>query len=622
MQIKYPKENKVIKISNKRPKENNQNNELKNQIERMRYQIDELETSSNEMRQNSSSSKIEQIENRITANNTAISGLTSRLMADEQIISNNSTAIGQTNNTISQISSDLQTLSNNYTTTNNQVSVHTQQISNMIPHINQNMLDIANLEEQVDQNTEDIADLKANGTGGSSCNCESDIADIQVEQIVQNNEISHSSVNLDYVKKYLSLLDTPTDPDYNPQPYTAEPENTIFQTQAEFNRKYNKTFTTTLTTPKMIFSADDQTSGALLVKVNFTANETFTGTITIYNNNVSIFSEEFSFLNESLTFEYSKTLSNITCSEGNMFYVKIVASNNTTLVMTNSYAKLTANNAEVINQISPFNVEYFSGKYYISDCSSGTAKIAEINVSDMKNMYCLDWIDTGIECLQYKTAFQTNVEIIGDRIDYYLGIDGQVHMIDRTTNTSVTLPESYLMPDWFQFTNEKSSFLIHNDSYYYNYDIQFNNSTLTYSNSSLCYGVTYYNAMTYSTAKYLSEFFFSPCSTKFAVINSNNASISGAIMHKTNVTPINLGKGINLHCYYENITSSRIFICCFAKYYNKIINYRFRYNLVSGTMTLLSPTSIGCYEEYFEGANNDYFIVKNGILKYYKKYSI
>ena len=617
--IKYPSVSKVTRITNKKPETNRQTLEMENQIEKMRLQIDELETSANSFRGQSNNnsqgadttalqSQITQNANNISTLQTSVGTNTNNISTNTQNISSLQTATQTNSNNISSLQTvvagkqDTLTAGDNITINNGVIS------ATNTTYTAGTGIDITN----------NVISATASGGGsGSSCNCASDIANIQAEQIEQNNKIDNTKLNFDYAKKYLALMDTPTDPNYNPQTYTPEPTGTIFQTQAEFDRKYNKQFTKTLTTPKMIFSADDGATGTLLVKVNFTANENFTGTITIYNNNTSIFTEEVEFSNETQSFQYSKTVSNITCSAGNMFHVKIVSSTNTSIVMTNSYAKLTANNAEVINQISPFNVEYFNGKYYISDCSSGTAKIAEIAVSDMKNMFCLDWHDTGIECWRYGVSFKVNKvankSVVADRVDYYQTLDEKLHFDNKTSGLNLT-NQTLFMTDWSLTNNNYLYYIALYSNYNYACSSALDINTGTFYN----FEKKYLNYVNCCAHKYKIENFSGNVVRMQAIMTKSDGSIYADYMNTNSIPELRLGFGTNCHSYYVQIASP-IPLVVFAKHYNKILRYDYNYNANQNGFTLDSISEIGEYCEYFDGVNNDYFVVKDKQLFYYKK---
>ena len=54
----------------------------------------------------------------------------------------------------------------------------------------------------------------------------------------------------------------------------------------------------------------------------------------------------------------------------------------------------------------------------------------------------------------------------------------------------------------------------------------------------------------------------------------------------------------------------------YVKVIDKLVKHHVKY--VSNVLTLMSSEVIGDYDCYFEGVNDDYFVVKNNKLYYYK----
>ena len=84
---------------------------------------------------------------------------------------------------------------------------------------------------------------------------------------------------------------------------------------------------------------------------------------------------------------------------------------------------------------------------------------------------------------------------------------------------------------------------------------------------------------------------------------------------------VELPFGTKNHFYITNKTGTTYDMIVYSKHYEKIISYNLTYD-TSTKITTFNNNSIieiGSYEEYFEGANNDYFVVKNGVLEYHKK---
>ena len=467
------------------------------------------------------------------------------------------------------------------------------------------------LEEQVDKLSHSTG--KSSYTAGSGITIENNV--ISASASGGQGLTQEQATKLEQAYNYYLTHVVEPDPSYNPQSFSDYPAGTILQTYAKFSQRCNLTFTTTLSSPKMVFSAIDNSTGTLNIKLIFTCSNNFNGTIDIYQNNTSIYHELYSFDDSSHSYVFERSISGLTLSDGNVFFVKIVSNTSTSFILSKYESELIAPNAEVINQISPFDVEYFAGKYYISDCSSGTAKLAEIDVNDMFNINSLSWTDTGIDCLQYKTSF--NMALYGnewtpdERYDYYLTPDGNYTFKKISDGTTATYAQS-LKLDWCQATASQLKYAEH-QKYSGGLNI------LTYNLSTFGYnsrvGEQIYNLC---SAKYLVDITTSN-TRAYAVVSKNNGHLFPYLIHGSSSVTLDLGFGKNQHCYFDNPTNQVAPMICYYNHFGKIIKKEFNYTASTRAYAITNTEEIGSYDEYFEGVNNDYFVVKNGALEYHKK---
>ena len=446
--------------------------------------------------------------------------------------------------------------------------------------------------------------------------------------VIENNVISSTasggmtqeqSNHLSAVYNYYLSVQTDPDPNYQPKSFSDYPSGTILQGYAKFERKYNKSFSGTITTTEMVFSAEDESAGILSLDIKFTASANFNALIKIYHNVAEISNEIISFNDNSLNFEYQKQLMGITLSKGNVFYVQISANpGNISFILKNLKAELIAPNAEVINQISPYSVEYFNGKYYISDCSSGTAKVAEINATDLHKMTDLTWIDTGISCWFYKPFFYIDnyngTYLPGTQGVYYFYND-VVCFKNLSTNVSFETTD-FSTIDWTQVGTESPMFC--------SYSIpleRLERLALNAATNSFAFTLRYTKtAYAVSGSKILKNYWDPRLTKEYVAYNLSNGTIETCYFTSSSSNSIiEVGKGSKAKLYFNQIDSSTYDLDCYYKYFDKIIKTTVRYS--GNTPTISSQIEIGVYEEYFEGANNDYFVVKNGILEYHKKTS-
>ena len=414
------------------------------------------------------------------------------------------------------------------------------------------------------------------------------------------------------------------DYDYNPQTIVLRPDDiTIYQNHAKFSRRCNKTFSGTATTCNFVFSANANSNGTLKLCIKILSNQTFAGVVTLFNNDTQIATETFSYQSTNLAQYFETEFLNITLSNGNVFYATITPTpSNVTIKLLNVEAELFAPNAEVINQISPFNVEYFNGKYYISDCSCGTAKIAEIEVENIQNISSLNWFDTGIECYKYKTSFSfentNNVFVVKDRIDYYQTLDSNIHFDNKSLNNELVVTTYCEMPDWVPTWN----MLVTNYATICRQQYIKITGYITINHAFTYASVTEYSNKPYSQYICASKLIAPQnvsMSREYGNLVMEDLSLVASALSNSKSSQLTIGKGTNAHSYILVQDANNPVFTCYAKLYNKIIKYDYLFTWGTKSFTLTATTEIGAYDEYFEGVNNDYFVVKNGVLEYHKK---
>ena len=327
-----------------------------------------------------------------------------------------------------------------------------------------------------------------------------------------------------------------------------------------------------------------------------------------------VYEETISITDASEPVDYQKYVYGLSLSSSNTFYFTIGTSP-TTKKSTLSKVKfeLIAPNAECLNNLSPFNVDYFNGKYYISDCSGGTAKIAEIDVANMYNMDNLTWTDTGIYCWQYKTSFyltKYGSDFQPDhRIDYYITDDGCY--LHSGYNNSTRSNKNVWNLDWMHIDSTGVCYAASFNKYTSNKYLQLTSPTGNLIQSGRISG----SMVDVCSVKFLENFFESRMASSLAVFSNANRQLYLNVITSTTNTIFTFANGINPHCYFDK--GGNTVVNCFYKHYDKILKTRVRFS--NSTYTLMSTEEIGAYEEYFEGVNNDYFVVKNGVLEYHKK---
>lgn len=550
-------------------------------ITALQTQVDALET------------EVDSLTTKVTTNTTNIADLTSRVNTNTTNIATNTADIVLLKTTTENITSTVSELQTTVATNTQNISNLQSTISTNTTNIQTNTDNISALQSQVNTNTENIATTTANIATNTA-------------------NIATNTTNIATLMAFRDSLLTPPDPYYNPKTFSDYPAGTILQGYAKFSRKYDLVMNT-LKTPTVLFTAELGSSGKIFFRIKFSSTITFNGTINLYQNGNLVYQEQYSFNNTSKEFDLERTVNGLTLQQSNLFYLQINSNNTLQYTLTFYELQLLAPNAEIVNSISPFNVEYFENKYYISDCSSGIAKIAEINVTDMHNMDNLSWTNTEIECLTYKTTFDTkkfaDTYAPNKRIDYYQKADTKIYF-ENKSNNEISNTQEFCNLDWIPVNESityftaifKKSFALTNATYF---------TMFNYVNST--------NKPYYFTtgARYLQPY-NDFVSRRFIIYTKETGENFIKRLDSYTNFSLNIGLGTNVHFYYKSYNDDIILFDCYMKYYDKIIKKTISFTNTNG-FSITSSTEIGAYEEYFEGANNDYFVVKAGKLEYHKK---
>lgn len=597
MKIKYPKENKVIRISNKKSEANRQTLEMENQIEKMKFQIDELETSQLELRAGKENS-----------NTGEITGIKNRLTMAEQNISSNSIAITTANGNISQNSANIASLQST-------VAGHTTQIGNNVNNIVINANDIANLKSQV--------------------------SGLQNQQQINTTQIGINKDDIADIKAILAEYFNPTDPNkIDNEPLIEYADTDIITTYDCYERELEITKTTEILAPNVLFKTNTQVleSNQLVsatadidITLNFIpSGVNGTTTFNIYDNTTLIGTYSMNYDNNQLgqTLTLSQTISNYQCStfNHNLYIVCIPDNSLTEITLTYQKIEITAPNVVIINKVKPFDVEYnyYTDTYYLSDCSSGTAKICEIAASDLTKTNDIVWTDTGISAQSYKTYFTTvdngdGTYSLGSKFAVVVGKDNKAILVrEDGVIFSNSLPfidcscpqtKTALIYTYFNYLKKNTLYFwistINSSTFKLN-GTSFVGDTLDSSNGSVARNYTDYLNF-YNPANY----------TSFAYKNTDfSAKFFGFASGTTNYVN-KFFNNVKIYITSQDSSAHKLYYTIFFDYYGKTckmnaIDYQ-------GTITFDNNLYvIGQYDDYFMGVNDDYFCVVDGELKYFK----
>ena len=377
--------------------------------------------------------------------------------------------------------------------------------------------------------------------------------------------------------------------------------------------------------PNVIFSTQDSTADIDLTLKFIPTNYEGTLNINVFDGEIQIgnFNQSFEATDLDVEQTFSQTIPNYSCltSAHNLYFVCTTDNSTTAIKITYMKVLITSTNVVVQNKIQPFDVQfnYYTNTYYLSDCSSGTAKICEINANDLNKTSDIVWTDTGIEAQNYKTCFttisQNNTLSIGEKFvvinqknKRFKISKGNLNYSYSTLYANITPMPSHLTTILANgFYQQKTTMICMRP--------EVNNNTLTYCGAS----------STSDAMKYLwtighkdnTEYLISShgCYSTAGIDKNGKVAISSQTQSVVLSTEI---CGTNPKIYIESRNpNSSMNIVLYFNYFDKIVQMKYIDHrsifLTNGTAKV-----IGQYEDFFLGANNDYFCVKNGKLYYFK----
>lgn len=545
---------------------------------------------------------------------------------DIQDVNNNlGGQIAQNTQDISQLKLDVVTASENADIALNNTEKLQTDLKDNKNQTTQNTITLSNLQKQVEFNTQKLANIQNGSTssGGTSLDLvdltkrvdinEQNIANIQLQQDLNTSDIAT-------LIKFKERFDTVPDTTYNPKSYSDFPAGTIVQTYACYERELELFSTNLITTTKAYFLAEPQSLGTLKLHLDLCTTELEQEVlIETYLNDVLIGTNIVGILPETKTYSvdfYDIPLN--TQTKQNTVYCKLKPNPSKRFYLYNLKIELLAPNADLIPITKPYNVEYIDGKYYVSDCSDGTAKLAIIQAQNMYNMQNLTFEDKGVDAQAMYVGAGTknynNVYMFDNFAEAYIKKDDYLHFTD-TVNGKANKNTNYKFIDWLQNKNTNIMFLTNSYT-----DLKPKYSTIYYSSGSMGTG-TIKSPVTNVVRTYGVKFFgdindLVNSYTCTSITGDGQVYVTHSNSDKANQT-INLGYGTIARLYYHYLNTINDYgLNVFVKKFDKIVKYNLTFNSTSG-YTINSITELGSYDDFFLGAKNDYFAVKNGKLNYH-----
>lgn len=448
---------------------------------------------------------------------------------------------------------------------------------------------------------------------------------VQIRKDLSALQTKHDT-DISDLTRQIEILKQPVDDSYHPKTYSDFPAGTILKTYDFFEMEMESTEIGALTLPIVCFCAEAESEGTLKIKFNYKyAVDNLELLVTVLLNGESLLQDKITVENATEWQTYQKSLDGITLNKtakANM--IKIMCQPTYTKAFSINYVKveLFAPNADLINKQIPYDVEIIDGYYYITDCSTGTAKIARAKFEDVKNIDALQFETTtfkakklvvGQRCKSYSSNY------VLDDIHYlYRGWDNHVHSYSFANNNDYRITDQFISFDWLPNRNTVLNIAITNS--------QNDARTMTLMASNT-------NYTTYTTQNSPKNFAINHAFKPFTSILKHidyryplalvdlNGEVWLYSTYASDRKTISLGYGTNIRAYYKNYKNENSYdLSVFVTKFDKIVNYNITFLKTADTpYTINSTTEIGSYDDYFEGANNDYFVVKGGKLQHYLK---
>ncbi len=445
----------------------------------------------------------------------------------------------------------------------------------------------------------------------ASCNCEETISamQLQIDELTQSIEQNTNKLNLLLNKLYDNAAVYKT-------PYEQIDPTILFRTYDFIEKKVNFTFTTNHTCCAYFLNCYNCSESTLKVYLTLNAVNDGTGSVIMYVNGTKL--EDVKYFEvvagvQTLEFTYNLEL----LETGNHFepYVYTDKSNQLNITKIKLEA-FNCTNPTFVKYETAYNVDYWGGLYYITNCSGKTAKYAIVDPATLNTINDIVWVDTGIEASIYR--FYTNAVLSGGMYkhgpisNFYLTRDHKLIVNDSSSNKTYTNNKVLMADPAIPQTNSPSvAATIMNGRIIYAQIFRFS--------SSGSQTVSYINRESLYAAAYEPKYFFKETTSVTDIVGYVLQSRQNEVITSFRSQLANLGYGTYISSYLINAKPYVLEV--YVKVHDYMVKHTVTYSLTDYSANHESTVSevIGKYDYYFKGINDDYFTVTNGVLNYYKK---
>ncbi len=446
---------------------------------------------------------------------------------------------------------------------------------------------------------------------GSSCNCDENLNSMQLQIEALTASVNETTEKLNLLLNKLYDRNAIYNTAYNPIDTSV-----VFRTYDFIEKELNLSTTSSITTSALGLFCLNGLEATVRLSLKVTATTTPTsGSVVFYLNGTSFKTftlNEINLTTSSFDFTFDVPFS----QNGNLFEAIVYTTNSNPINISYiKYEVYNCTNPTFVKSNTSYNVDYYNGKYYVTDCSGKTAKYAIAPVETFNSINDLVWIDTGIEATNYRfigNLIQSgSVYVPNDTVSYfYIAKDYNLHLFDAVNNCEYTF--KVINADPVNQRNNEINIL--NTAMYgqtvYTETNMFKDGkakTTSYFNTSSKYCLVY-------APKYMVDQVSSIIDRKAFILHTtyNEIEISW------NSIRCYMGYGEYLSSYITN--SNPVTIEAYVKVKNEVVKNTAVYG-TSGSKTVLNSHTtevIGNYDLFFKGVKNDYFTVVDGVLNYYQ----
>ena len=577
--------------------------------ERLKQQIDEIKTNQLSSQNTSSGASVDltEIENAISKNSSDIEALQSTKQNNLTAGSN----IGITNNVISA----------NFDTSGLQ-----SQITNLQSTKQDTLVAGSNI--SIINNT--ISATNTKYTAGQNITIENGVINAIINQSgdkEMNSNISKINTNIAKIREQIAICSSKIAGE------ETEYDQTITRNYDKYERELEIVGTKTIDTPSVLFATypyftkvEDGQSPRYPITINYQvelkikANQQDNISFLVYDNDFAIYEGNIQIqsANQEQTQSFSTYFASST--DSHCFYITFTSTNSSTqITLKNLSLEVVAPNVTVLNKIEPFNVtfNYYTNKYYLSDCSTGYLKTCEIDANNLTSTGDIVWNNTDIEAQSYNTYFIGETDNTSSQV-------GKQYAILTLKNNTVKIVDLY--DGTLSYTFPVGTFKVEpimtkrDFSQLYYYTINKNVNMLYYC--ELSQSMILSNQTGCGIRTDVADFY---------AIKNNNNYLSYASSYLGYMTLFKNGTAQYVLSRYAGTTqiakdfdfvddtkiymdvcydSSKFDYTVLVKQYNNYYSLSLSY--VYGTYTWGNPILLGEYDNLFIGANNNFFAVSNG----------